>query len=161
MSWECCTLFVFFNWDLFCDCDLFFLIEYNVNFIVTKCKTAWCCPGVESMAVNKPGLWGGKQGSCHISLKTFQSKPSLHAAISELAQIDSQGMQWWRMLRHVSAVRRVHAESNSQVTDLPSGLVISHIDYPLTVDLFDCSGRPQYVTDYSLIHLSTALKTFS
>lgn len=55
-------------------------MKYYANLIVTKCKKAWCCPRVESMAVNKPGLQGGKQAPCHISLTTFQSKPSLHAA---------------------------------------------------------------------------------
>lgn len=55
-------------------------MKHYANFIVTTCRKACCCPGVESMAVNKPGLQGGKQAPCHISLTTFQSKPSLHAA---------------------------------------------------------------------------------
>lgn len=52
------------------------------------------------------------------------------------------------MLGYVSAVSYINAESNIQVTDFPSGLVISHIDYRLMMDLFDWrSSQPQSVTD--------------
>lgn len=65
------------------------------------------------------------------------------------------------MLGYVSAVSYINAESNIQVTDFPSGLMISHIDYPLMVDLFDWrSSLPQFVPDHSLIYLRIALQTF-
>lgn len=64
------------------------------------------------------------------------------------------------MLGYVSVVSYINAESNIQVTDFPSGLVISHIDYRLMVDLFDWrSSLPQFVTDHSLIQLETVLQT--
>lgn len=61
---------------------------------------------------------------------------------------------------YVSAVSCVNAESNSQVTDLPSGLVIASVDYPLILDVFNW-GRdlPQFVTHHSLILLSKVEQT--
>lgn len=63
---------------------------------------------------------------------------------------------------YVSAVSCVNAESNSQVTDLPSGLVISSVDYPLILDVFNWGkDLPQFVTHHSLILLSKVKQTFS
>lgn len=61
---------------------------------------------------------------------------------------------------YVSAVSCVNAESNSQVTDLPSGLVIASVDYLLILDVFNWGkDLPQFATHYSLILLSKVEQT--
>ena len=95
--------------------------------------------------------------SDNLSVKAFTV-----CCLLQLAQISSQELHYWRTLGYVSAVSCVNAESSNQMTDLPSGLVIASVDYPLNLNLFNRSrGPPHFVTDHSLIPLSKAIQTFS
>lgn len=112
-------------------------------------------PGVKSLVVDKPGLRGGEANSLSYFSDNLSVKAVAARCLLELAQIDRQEMRWWGTLGCASAVSCVNAETNSQVTDLPSGPLISRTGFPL-VDLSNrSSSLPQFVTGHSLMHLTT------
>lgn len=76
---------------------------------------------------------GGETKSLSYFTDNLSVKAVTAYCLLELAQISSQELDWWRLLWCHPAVSCANAGSNSYVTELASGLVISSVDYSLTL----------------------------